>query len=101
GDDTLVWNNGDGTDVINGDAGNDDVEVNGSPTAGAVFTGPPHGARTKFDRTNLVPFSLDIGSSETMHANGLGADDTITVGDVGSYSGTASGRAGNEHPARR
>ena len=65
GDDTLVWNNGDGTDVVNGDDGRDDVEVNGAPAAGDVFTVQPNGARIKFDRTNLVPFSLDIGSSET------------------------------------
>ena len=96
GDDTLVWNNGDGTDTINGDAGRDDVEVNGSPTAGDAFTVQPNGSRIKFDRTNLVPFTLDIGSSETMHANGLGGDDTITVGDVGSYSVTAAGGAGND-----
>jgi Ca2+-binding RTX toxin-like protein len=96
GDDTLVWNNGDGTDVINGDSGTDDVEVNGSPTAGDLFTVQPNGSRIKFDRTNLVPFSLDIGSSETMHANGLGGDDMITVGAVGSYSVTASGGSGND-----
>ena len=96
GDDTLVWNNGDGSDAINGDAGSDDVEVNGSPTAGDVFTVQPNGARIKFDRTNLVPFMLDIGSSETMHANGLGGDDTVTVGEVGSYSVTASGGPGND-----
>src|SRR5438874_1945165 len=91
GNDTLVWNNGDGSDVINGDAGRDDVEVNGAPAAGDVFTVQPNGARTAFARSNLVPFTLDIGSSETMHANGLGGDDTITVGDVGSYSVTAAG----------
>jgi Ca2+-binding RTX toxin-like protein len=96
GDDTLVWNNGDGTDIINGDPGRDDVEVNGSPTAGDVFTVQPNGSRIKFDRTNLVPFTLDIGSSETMHANGLGGDDTIAVGEVGSYSVTASGGPGND-----
>jgi Ca2+-binding RTX toxin-like protein len=96
GDDTLVWNNGDGTDVINGDDGRDDVEVNGSPTAGDAFTVQPNGPRIKFDRTNLVPFSLDIGSSETMHANGLGGDDTIAVGDVGNYAVTASGGPGND-----
>ncbi len=96
GDDTLVWNNGDGSDVVNGDAGRDDVEVNGSPTAGDIFTVQPNGSRVKFDRTNLVPFSLDIGSSETMHANGLGGDDTITVGEVGSYSVTAAGGPGND-----
>jgi Ca2+-binding RTX toxin-like protein len=96
GDDTLVWNNGDGTDVINGDAGRDDVEVNGAPAAGDVFSVQPNGTRIRFDRTNLVPFSLDIGSSETMNANGLGGDDSITVGDVGSYEVTAAGGAGND-----
>ncbi len=96
GDDTLVWNNGDGTDVMNGDGGRDDVEVNGAPAAGDMFTVQPNGARIKFDRTNLVPFSLDIGSSETMHANGLGGDDSITVGEVGAYEVTASGGPGND-----
>jgi Ca2+-binding RTX toxin-like protein len=96
GDDTLVWNNGDATDVMNGDDGRDDVEVNGAPAAGDVFTVQPNGARIKFDRPNLVPFSLDIGSSETLHANGLGGDDAITVGAVGSFSVTASGGPGND-----
>src|SRR5436305_494991 len=96
GNDTLVWNNGDGTDGMVGDAGHDDVEVNGAPTAGDVFTVQPNGSRIKFDRPNLVPFSLDIGSSETMHANGLGGDDSITVGDVGAFSVTAAGGPGND-----
>jgi Ca2+-binding RTX toxin-like protein len=96
GDDTLVWNNGDGTDVVNGDDGRDDVEVNGSPAAGDIFTVQPGGARIKFDRANLVPFSLDIGSSETLHTGGLGGDDAITVGDVGSFSVTAAGGSGND-----
>jgi Ca2+-binding RTX toxin-like protein len=96
GDDTLVWNNGDGTDVANGDGGRDDVEVNGAPAAGDIFTVQPNGARIKFDRPNLVPFSLDIGSSETMHANGLGGNDAITVGQVGRYEVTGSGGPGND-----
>jgi len=95
GDDTLVWNNGDGSDVVNGDDGSDDVEVNGAP-AGDVFTVEPNGARIDFERTNLVPFSLDIGTAETMHANGLGGDDAITVGDVGSFEVTAAGGSGND-----
>src|SRR5204863_189669 len=96
GNDTLVWNNGDGSDRMTGDAGNDAVEVNGAPTPGAVFTIQPTESRIRFDRTNLVPFSLDIGSSETMHANGLGGDDALTVGDVGSFSVTGSGGPGND-----
>ena len=96
GDDTLVWNNGDGSDIVNGDDGSDDVEVNGAPAAGDAFTVQPNGARIKFDRTNLVPFSIDIGSSETLHANGLDGDDAIAVGEVGNFAVTASGGPGND-----
>jgi len=96
GDDTLVWNNGDGTDVANGDDGRDDVEVNGAAGAGDIFTVQPNGARIKFDRPNLVPFSIDIGSSETMHANGLGGNDAISVGEVGTHEVTASGGPGTD-----
>jgi hypothetical protein len=96
GDDTLVWNNGDGTDIANGDDGRDDVEVNGAAAAGDVFTVHPNGARIKFDRTNLVLFSIDIGSSETLHANGLGGNDALTVGEVGPYQATGSGGPGDD-----
>src|SRR5215208_5875950 len=96
GDDTLVWTNGDGTDAANGDEERDDVEVNGAPAAGDIFSVQPNGGRVRFDRPNLVPFSIDIGSSETLHANGLGGDDSVTVGDVGAFSVTGSGGAGND-----
>jgi Ca2+-binding RTX toxin-like protein len=96
GDDTLVWNNGDNTDVANGDAGRDDVEVNGAAAAGDVFSVQPNDARILFARANLVPFSIDIGSSETLHANGLGGDDSISVGDVGAFEVTGAGGAGND-----
>jgi Ca2+-binding RTX toxin-like protein len=96
GDDTLVWNNGDGSDVANGDGGRDDVEVNGAPAAGDIFTVQPNGARIKFERPNLVPFTIDIGSSETMHANGLGGNDSITVGEVGLFEVTGSGGPGDD-----
>jgi Ca2+-binding RTX toxin-like protein len=96
GDDTLVWNNGDGTDTMNGDDGRDDIEVNGDVAQGDTFTVQPNAARVKFDRTNLIPFSLDIGSAETMHANGLGGNDSVTVGEVGTFEVTGSGGAGND-----
>ena len=38
----------------------------------------------------------NIGTSETMHANGLGGNDTITVGEVGAYEVTGAGGAGND-----
>jgi Ca2+-binding RTX toxin-like protein len=77
GNDTLVWNNGDGNDTMDGEAGDDTVEVNGAAAAGDSFTVKPNGQRVQFDRINLVPFNLDIGTSETLQVNGGGGDDTI------------------------
>ena len=41
GDDVLVWSNGDGTDVMEGGADSDTVQVNGSVTADDVFRSRP------------------------------------------------------------
>lgn len=98
GDDTTVWNNGDGSDVMNGNDGTDRVEVNGSTTAGDVFTIAPTGSRALFKRTNFGPFSLDIGTAEALDANGQGGDDTFTA-DAGIASVLAldvDGGAGND-----
>ena len=77
GDDTLVWNNGDGSDRMDGESGSDTIEVNGAPGAGDAFTLQPSGGRARFDRTNLGPFTLDIGSSEALDLRGLGGDDSF------------------------
>ena len=69
GEDTTVWNNGDGSDVMNGEAGPDRVEVNGANTA-ETFTLAPNGARAKFDRTSAGAFSLDIGTAEALDLRG-------------------------------
>lgn len=79
GNDVLVWNNGDNSDAMDGDGGNDEIEVNGAATVGDAFTVAPNGQRVRFDRTNLVPFTLDV-SAERMSLNGLGGDDTMTAG---------------------
>jgi Ca2+-binding RTX toxin-like protein len=76
GNDVLVWNNGDGSDVVDGDLGVDEVEINGAPTAGDVFTTVPNDRRVLFNRTNLVPFSVDF-SAERLTVNGLGGDDVF------------------------
>lgn len=78
GADLMVWNNGDGSDLIEGEAGTDTVQVNGAAVDADAFTVNPNGARVRFDRTNLVPFSLDIGTSENLAVNGNGGNDTIT-----------------------
>lgn len=81
GDDTLVWNPGDGDDTMDGEAGNDTIEVNGG-NGGEQFevkasTTP---GRVQFDRTGPTPpgpFNLDIGSSEKLLLNAGGGDDRI------------------------
>jgi Ca2+-binding RTX toxin-like protein len=80
GDDRLIWNNGDGSDLMEGGKGYDVVEVNGSNSDGDEFTIAANGHRVDFDRVNLVPFSLDIGTTEKLEVNGQGGDDKITAG---------------------
>jgi Ca2+-binding RTX toxin-like protein len=98
GDDTMVWNNGDGSDVMDGEAGIDTAEVNGAGTAGDDFTVNPNGQRVKFDRVNLVPFNIDIGTSEKLVVNGSGGDDRITGADglAGLIASTFNGDDGKD-----
>jgi Ca2+-binding RTX toxin-like protein len=98
GDDTLVWNDGDGSDKMDGENGLDRVEVNGSVTQGDAFTIAPNGTRAKFQRTNLVPFTLDIGSAEALDARGNAGDDTFAAqpGTGALLSVTADGGSGND-----
>jgi Ca2+-binding RTX toxin-like protein len=94
GDDVMVWNNGDGSDVNDGEAGKDEVVINGSPAAGDVFTYKPENAadnanvRVLFSRTNLVPFTVDF-DAEKLTVNGLGGDDTV-MPDATSPTGLAT-----------
>ena len=96
GDDTTVWNNGDGSDTMDGEAGLDKVEVNGATGAGDAFEIAPNGARVKFDRVNLVPFTLDIATSESFDINGLGGDDTLLVKPGVPMAVQADGGDGND-----
>ena len=76
GNDTLVWNNGDASDIIDGDLGVDTTDVNGNPTLGDAFTLEPNAGRIKFQRVNLVPFTLDA-ATERFEVNGLAGDDFL------------------------
>jgi hypothetical protein len=82
GADVLVWSNGDGSDVMEGGADGDTVQVNGSVAGADAFNVAANGARLDFDRTNLVPFSLDIGTTETLTVNGINGNESFTVNDL-------------------
>jgi Ca2+-binding RTX toxin-like protein len=97
GDDVLEWNNGDGSDVATGGDGADLVRVNGSVTDGDAMEVAPNGAGIRFQRTNLVPFTIDL-DTERIEMNGLGGDDTIAAkaGLAGRLGVLADGGSGND-----
>lgn len=100
GDDVLVWSNGDGSDTIDGGPGSDIVQVNGAVAAGDTFTMVANGTRLNFQRTNLVPFTLNIGTTESFNVIGIGGDDSFTVGKLSGIADlkaiTLAGLEGND-----
>ena len=106
GDDRMIWNPGDDTDLNEGGAGIDTTEVNGGNGA-EQFTATANGTRVRFDRVTPAPFSIDIGTTENLTLNANGGDDTfsatgnlaalitITV-DGGAGNDTISGSNGND-----
>src|SRR6185295_9442217 len=104
--DRMIWNPGDDTDLNEGGAGIDTVEVNGGNGAES-FTATANGTRVRFDRLTPAPFSIDIGTSEKLVVNMNGGDDSfsatgnlaalikITV-DGGTGNDTILGSNGND-----
>ena len=82
GSDRMIWNPGDDTDLDEGGAGLDTVEVNGGNGA-EQFAATANGTRVRLDRLNPAPFSIDVGTSENvvLHANG-GGDSFSATGNL-------------------
>ena len=78
GTDRMIWNPGDDTDLNEGGAGTDSVEVNGGNGA-EQFTTTANGTRVRFDRLNPAPFAIDIGTSENLVLNANGGDDSFSA----------------------
>ena len=78
GNDRMIWNPGDDTDLNEGGAGTDSVEVNGGNGA-EQFTTTANGTRVRFDRLNPAPFAIDIGTSENLVLNANGGDDSFSA----------------------
>jgi Ca2+-binding RTX toxin-like protein len=97
GNDRMIWNPGDDTDLNEGGAGVDTVEVNGGNGA-ETFTVTPNGTRVRFDRVTPAPFSIDIGTSENLVVNMNGGDDIFTAsnGLATLIALTVDGGAGND-----
>jgi len=97
GDDRMIWNPGDGSDLVEGGDGNDTAEVNGGNGA-ENFTITANGTRVRFDRISPAPFSLDIGTTESLVLHANGGDDVITAGNglASLINLTLDGGAGND-----
>jgi Ca2+-binding RTX toxin-like protein len=78
GDDLMIWNPGDGSDKMDGEAGNDVAQDNGG--AGVDhFVVTPQGQRVTATRDNVAPFFLDIGTTETLDVNANGGNDAVEI----------------------
>jgi Ca2+-binding RTX toxin-like protein len=80
GDDTFVWNPGDGSDTVEGQAGNDRMVFNGS-NVGEKMDISANGSRVRMTRDvgNIV---MDLNGVEGVDVNALGGADTVTVNDL-------------------
>jgi Ca2+-binding RTX toxin-like protein len=107
GNDTMVWNPGDGDDVNEGGDGSDTVEVNGGG-GGEVFEVKASAipGRAVFDRTGPNPpgpFNIDIGTAERLDLNANGGDDSLNAagiaGGLAGWTIDADGGDGNDNLA--
>jgi Ca2+-binding RTX toxin-like protein len=78
GDDLMIWNPGDGSEAVDGEAGNDTFQFNGS-AGDEVMTYTANGQRVTFFR-NLGNITMDVGTTENLFVNALAGVDTITGG---------------------
>ncbi|WP_407526948.1 calcium-binding protein [Methylobacterium oryzisoli] len=97
GNDRMIWNPGDDTDLFEGGEGSDTAEVNGGNGA-ETFALTANGTRVRFDRLNPAPFSLDIGTTESIVVNMNGGDDVFSAtGNLAALIGvTVDGGTGND-----
>ncbi len=87
GDDTFVWDPGDGSDTVEGQAGADTMRFNGANVAERVDLSA-NGSRLRFFR-DVGSITMDTDGVERVDFNALGGSDQVTVNDL---SGTDVGR---------
>jgi Ca2+-binding RTX toxin-like protein len=79
-DDTFQWDPGDGSDVVEGQDGRDELVFNGS-AANENMTASANGGRVLFLR-NIANITMDLDGVEAIRANTLGGADRLTVNDL-------------------
>ena len=80
GNDVFVWNPGDGSDVVEGQAGVDTLQFNGANVDEKIDIGA-NGGRVRMTR-DVGVVTMDLNDVETINVDALGGADTITVNDL-------------------
>ena len=80
GDDTFIWNPGDGSDTVEGQAGFDTLVFNGANIAENIDISA-NGGRVRFTR-DVANIIMDLNGVEQIDFNALGGADNITVNDL-------------------
>lgn len=105
GNDMFQWDPGDGSDVVEGQDGQDELRFNGS-AGSELMTASANGGRAIFTR-NLGNIVMDLNDVETLSINALGGTDTIVVNDLSGtdveevaidLAGTLGGATGDTQP---
>jgi Ca2+-binding RTX toxin-like protein len=91
GADRFVWDPGDGSDIVEGQAGADTLAFNGAPGA-EEFAVSANGGRVLFTR-NVANILLDLDDVERIDTAALAGLDRFTVNDVTGTDLTALGVA--------
>jgi hypothetical protein len=80
GDDTFIWDPGDGSDVVEGEHGIDTMRFNGANIA-EQFDLSANGNRLRFFR-DVGNITMDTNDVERVAVNALGGTDIVTVNDL-------------------
>jgi hypothetical protein len=80
GDDTFVWNPGNGSDTVEGGAGFDTLLFNGANVSEHIDISA-NGSRARLTR-DVASITMDLNRVQTIDFNALGGADTITVNDL-------------------
>src|SRR5262249_25830694 len=80
GNDTFVWNPGDGSDTVEGQAGTDTLQFNGDANLEKIDISA-NGSRASLSR-DFGNVTMDLNGLEHIDVNALGGADTINVHDL-------------------
>jgi Ca2+-binding RTX toxin-like protein len=105
GNDRFVWDPGDGSDTVEGQAGFDTMLFNGANASERIDVSA-NGERLRFFR-DVANITMDVNEVETVDFRALGGADTITISDLtgtdvrlvrSDLAGVAGNTAGDGQP---